>query len=66
MAVKTNKDLDRKTILRDTERLYRDPKSYKAYVSEMSNPTLSRKIKNGEIELTLKDLIDKGGEPLSE
>ena len=66
MAVKTNKDLDRKTILRETEHLYGDPGSYKAYVSEMSNPTLNRKIKKGDIDLTLKDLIDKGGELLSE
>ncbi len=66
MAVKADKDLDRKKIYDDTKRQYRDPSSYKLYVSLQDNPELNRKIKSGEVKLTLKDLIDKGEQAESE
>lgn len=62
MTVKTNSDLDRKEIFANTEHLYSNPKNYKLYVSKSTNAILNRRIKNREIEITLKDLIDSGGE----
>ena len=59
MTVKTSKDLDRKSIFARTQDQYLDPKNYKLYISEKTNPELNRKIKSGEVELTLKDLIDQ-------
>lgn len=66
MTVKADKDLDRKKLYNDTKRQYRDPSSYKLYVSRKDNPELNRKIKSGEVKLTLQDLIDKGENALSE
>ena len=60
MTVKTNRDLNRKRIFHNTEEQYKDPKNYKLYVSKKDDPQLNRKIKSGEVELTLKDLIDQG------
>ena len=65
MTVKTDNELDRQEILSRTEHLYSDPKNYRAYISKRSNAKLHRKIRNGEIEITLKDLIDAGGDPRS-
>ena len=62
MTLKTNSDLDRKEIFANTEHLYSDPKNYKAYVSKSTDAVLNRRIKNREIEITFKDLIDLGGE----
>lgn len=61
MAVKKSKSLDRKEIFRRTEHLYIDPKNYEVYISEKTNPELNRKIKNGEITITLQDLINADG-----
>ena len=61
MTVKKSKNLNRKEIFRRTERLYSDPKNYEVYVSEKTNPELNRKIKSGEITITLQDLIDADG-----
>lgn len=66
MTIKADRDLDRKKIYHDTKRQYRDPASYKLYVSKKDNPELNRKIKTGEIKLTLQDLIDNGGQAPSE
>ena len=62
MTVKTNQDLNRKKIFHNTEEQYKDPRNYKLYVSKKDDPQLNRKIKSGEVELTLKDLIDNGGD----
>ncbi len=61
MAVKKSKNLDRREILRRTEHLNSDPKNYEVYVSKKTNPELNRKIRSGEITLTLQDLIDADG-----
>ena len=66
MTVKKSMSLDRKEIFRRTEHLYSDPKHYEVYISEKTNPELNRKIKNGEITITLQDLIDTGEKTLSE
>ena len=62
MTVKKSMNLDRREILRKTEHLFSDPKSYEVYVSKKTDPDLSRKIKNGEITITLQDLIDVDGD----
>ena len=59
MTVKADKDLDRKKLYNDTKRQYRDPSCYKLYVSREDNPELNRRIRSGEVKLTLQDLIDK-------
>ena len=61
MTVKKSKSLDRGETFRRTEHLYSDPKNYEVYVSEKTNPELNRKIKSGEITITLQDLINAGG-----
>lgn len=66
MTTKADKELDRQKLYNDTKRQYRDPSSYKLYVSRKDNPELNRKIRAGEIKLTLQDLIDKGEQSLSE
>lgn len=65
MTVKTNRDLNRKKVFHNTEEQYKDPKNYKLYVSKKDDPKLNRRIKGGAVELTLKDLIDKGDELVS-
>lgn len=60
MTVETNKDLNRRELFRKTKQLYSDPKNYEVYVSEKTNPELNRRIKNGEVSVTLQDLIDAG------
>ena len=62
MTVKNRKSLDRREFVRSTEHLYNDPKNYEVYISEKTNPELNRKIKSGEITITLQDLIDADGE----
>lgn len=62
MAVKKSKHLDRKEIFRRTEHLYSDPKNYEVYVSKKTSPELNRKIKSGELTITLQDLIDADGD----
>ena len=62
MTVKNSKRLDRREIFRRTEHLYSDPKNYEVYISEKSNPELNRKIKSGEITITLQDLINVDGD----
>ncbi len=62
MTVKNSKRLDRREIFRRTERLYSDPKNYEVYISEKSHPELNRKIKSGEITITLQDLINVDGD----
>ena len=60
MTVETNKDLNRRELFRKTKHLYSDPKNYEVYVSEKTNPELNLRIKNGEVSVTLQDLIDAG------
>ena len=62
MTVKKSEKLDRKELFRRTEALYRDPKNYEIYVSEKANPELNRKIKRGEVTITLQDLLDADGD----
>ena len=62
MAVKKSENLDRREILRRTKHLNRDPKNYEVYVSQKTNPELNRKIKSGEVKITLQDLIDAEGD----
>ena len=62
MTVKNSKRLDRREIFRRTEHLYSDPKNYELYISEKTSPELNRKIKSGEITITLQDLIDADGD----
>ena len=62
MSVKKRKSLDRREILRRTEHLHRDPKNYEVYVSKKTNPELNRKIKSGEISVSLQDLLDADGD----
>ncbi len=66
MTVKADKDLDRRKLYNDLKRQHCDASSYKLYVSRKDDPELNRKIKSGEVKLTLKDLIDKGEQALSE
>ncbi len=66
MNTHSDMDLDTKKIYNDTKRQHRDPSSYKLYVSRKDNPELNRRIRSGEVNLTLKDLIDKGEQALSE
>lgn len=61
MALKKSKSIDRKEIFRRTEHLYGDPKNYEVYISEKASPELNRKIKSGEITITLQDLINADG-----
>ena len=61
MTVKNCKSLDRGEIIRRTDHLYSDPKNYEVYISEKTNPELNRKIKSGEITITLEDLINADG-----
>ena len=65
MTTRADKELDRQKLYNDTKRQYRNPSSYKLYVSRKDNPKLNRKIRNGEVNLTLQDLIDKGEQGLS-
>lgn len=62
MTVKKRKNLDRREILRRTEHLHSDPKNYEVYVSKKTNLELNRKIKSGEISITLQDLLDADGD----
>lgn len=62
MTVKKRKNLDRREILRKTEHLYSDPKNYEVYVSKKTNPELNRKIRSGEVTVTLQDLLDADGD----
>ena len=62
MAVKKSKKLDRREISRRTEHLFNDPKNYEVYVSKKASPELNRKIKSGELTITLQDLIDADGD----
>ena len=62
MTVKKSNNLDRREILRRTEHLLRDPKNYEVYVSKKTNPELNRKIKSGEISISLQDLLDADGD----
>ena len=61
MSVKKSKNIDRREIFRRTEHLYSDPENYEVYVSKKTSPELNRKIKSGEITITLKDLLDADG-----
>ncbi len=61
MTVKKSKSLNRKEIFRRTEHLYSDPKNYEVYISEKTSQELNRKIKSGEITITLQDLINADG-----
>lgn len=62
MAVKKSKKLDRREISRRTEHLFNDPKNYEVYVSKKASPELNRKIKSGELTITLQDLLDADGD----
>lgn len=62
MTVKKSVSLDRREIFRRTKHLHSDPKNYEVYVSEKTNPDLNRKIKSGEVSITLQDLIDADGD----
>ena len=62
MTVKKSKKVDRREIFRKTEHLYSDPMNYEVYVSKTASPELNRKIKSGEITVTLQDLIDADGD----
>ena len=62
VAVKKSKHLDRREIFRRTEHLNGDPKNYEVYVSKKTSPELNRKIKSGEVTITLQDLIDAEGD----
>ena len=66
MTTKADKELDRQQLYNDTKHRYRDPSSYKLYVSRKDNPELNRMIMAGEIKLTLQDLFEKGEQSLSE
>ena len=61
MTVKKSKNLDRREFFRRTEHLYSDPMNYEVYVSKKTSPELNRKIKSGEINITLQDLIEAEG-----
>ena len=62
MTVKKSKNFDRRDVVCRTERLYSDPRNYEVYVSKKANPELNRKIKSGELTITLQDLIDADGD----
>ncbi len=62
MTVEKSKNLDRRDVVRRTEHLYSDPRNYEVYVSKKANPELNRKIKSGELTITLQDLIDADGD----
>ncbi|MCY3834643.1 MAG: hypothetical protein OXG85_16655 [Chloroflexi bacterium] len=62
MTVKKSKDLDRREIFRRTEHLLSDPKNYEVYVSKKTNPELNRKIRSGELTVTLQDFIEADGD----
>ncbi|MCE2472849.1 MAG: hypothetical protein J4G18_13345 [Anaerolineae bacterium] len=66
MNTHSDKDLDRRKLYNDLKRQHGDASSYKLYVSRKDDPELNRKIKSGEVKLTLQDLIDKGEQALSE
>ena len=66
MNTHSDKDLDRRKLYNDLKRQHCDASSYKLYVSRKDDPELNRKIKSGEVKLTLQDLIDKGEHSLSE
>lgn len=63
MTMKKTMNLDRREIFRKTEHLHSDPKNYEVYVSKKTNPELNRKIMEGEVTVTLQDLIDAGFDP---
>lgn len=62
MTVTKGKKLNRKELYRKMEPLYSDPKNYDVYVSEKASPELNRKIKRGELTITLQDLLDADGD----
>lgn len=62
MSVKKCNKLNRKEIYRSMEPLYRDPKNYEVYVSANESPELNRKIRRGELTITLQDLLDADGD----
>lgn len=66
MTDKAGKDLDRQAIYRETKHLYSDPRSYKLYISKKDNAKLNQQIVDGEVKLTLQDLIDHGDDLLAE
>jgi len=66
MTVKADKDLDRRKLYNDLKRQHGDPSCYKLYISRKDNPELNRRIRSGEVKLTLQDLIDMGEQALSE
>lgn len=61
MTANAAEDLNRKKEFHKTKELYEDPKNYKLYVSKKIDPSLNRKIKNGQVTLTLQDLIERDG-----
>lgn len=62
MTVKKKSNLHRIELFRRMEHLYSDAKNYEVYVSKKTSPELNRKIKSGEISLTLQDLLDADGD----
>ena len=54
------KSLDRAEEYRKTEALYSDAKNYRLYISKRDNPKLNQQIVDGELRLTLQDLIERG------